>query len=151
MIRLFLAAGVSAAALVLAMPAAAQDEAAAAPAMEFGSWGVDPASLDSAVRPGDDFFAYVNGKWVRDNPLPPEFTRYGAFDALSEKSTADIKTLVDELIAANPAPGTSERRIVDAYNAYLDTAAIDAAGLAPAQPWLDRIRGAGNLADLAEL
>jgi putative endopeptidase len=150
MLRQILAAGVSAGALMLAIPAAAQD-AAAPPAMEFGTWGVDPATLDSTVKPGDDFFAYVNGEWVRDNPLPAEFTRYGAFDALSEKSTADIKTLVDELIAANPAPGTTERRIVDAYNAYINTAAIDAAGLAPARPWLDKIERARDLSDLAEL
>ncbi|HEU4652142.1 MAG TPA: M13 family metallopeptidase, partial [Croceibacterium sp.] len=156
MIRQILAAGVSAAALALAMPAAAQaspspEEASVLPVMEFGTWGVDPALLDSTVKPGDDFFAYVNGKWIRDNPMPAEFTRFGAFDLLNEKSIADVKALVDELVAANPAPGTSERRIVDAYNAYMDTAAIDAAGLAPAKPWLDRINGAKDLADLAEL
>ena len=152
MIRLILAAGISAAALAFAVPAAAQDgEAAPPPAMSFGTWGFDPATLDPAVKPGDDFFAYANGKWVRENPMPAEFTRYGAFDLLGEKSTADVKRLVDDLVAANPAPGTPERRLVDAYSAFMDTAAIDAAGLVPAQPYLDRIRGARTLAELVRL
>ncbi len=150
MIRHLLAAGVSAAALALAVPAVAQDEAPL-PTMSFGTWGVDPATLDPAVDPGDDFFAYANGKWVRENPIPPEFASFGAFDLLGEKSTADVKQLVDELVAAEPAPGTPERRIVDAYNAYYNTAAIESAGLAPARPYLDRIRNAANLEQLAEL
>ena len=155
MIRTILAAGASLAALALTAPAAAQDSAASAPAtlpaMSFGTWGFDPASLDPTIDPGDDFFAYANGKWIAANPIPAEFTSYGAFESLEEKSTADVKTLVDELVAAKPAPGTTERRIVDAYDAYMDTAAIDAAGLAPAKPWIDKIQGAANLTELAEL
>ena len=151
MIRQILAAGVSAAALALSLPAAAQEASTAPPTMDFGTWGINPASIDPAVDPGDDFFAYVNGKWVRENPMPPEYSSFGAFDILGEKSTSDVKALVDDLIASNPAPGTPERRIVDAYNGYMDTAAIEAAGLAPARPWLDRIAAARTLADLAGL
>jgi putative endopeptidase len=151
MIRRIIAIGVSATALAWSLPAAAQDESTAPPTMDFGTWGIDPGSIDPAVDPGDDFFAYVNGKWVRENPMPPEFSRFGAFDILGEKSTSDVKQLVDELVAANPAPGTPERRIVDAYLAYVDTAAIEAAGLAPAQPHLARIQAAASLQELAEL
>jgi len=151
MIRHLLAIGVSATALALSLPAAAQDESTAPPTMDFGTWGVAPGTIDPAVDPGDDFFAYVNGKWVRENPMPAEYSRFGAFDILGEKSTSDIKQLVDDLVAANPAPGTPERRIVDAYLAYTDTAAIEAAGLAPAQPYLDAIKGAASLEQLAAL
>ena len=156
MIRQILAAGVSAVALSMALPAAAQEAAPAAdaiapPTMDFGTWGINPATIDPAVDPGDDFFAYVNGKWVRENPMPPEYSRFGAFDILGEKSTSDVKRLVDDLVASNPAPGTPERRIVDAYLAYEDTAAIEAAGLAPAQPYLQQIRSARSLEQLAEL
>jgi len=151
MIRQFLAIGVSATALVLSMPAAAQQESTAPPTMDFGTWGIEPSTIDPAVDPGDDFFAFVNGKWVRENPMPAEYSRFGAFDILGEKSTSDVKELVDELVATNPAPGTSERRIVDAYLAYENTAAIDAAGLAPAQPHLARIEAADSLEELAEL
>jgi putative endopeptidase len=151
MIRHLFAVGVSAAALALSLPVAAQEVSTAPPTMEFGTWGFDPAALDPTVKPGDNFFEYVNGKWVRENPLGAEYTRFGSFDVLGEKATSDVEALVRDLVASSPAPGTPERRIVDAYNAYMNTAAIDAAGLAPAQPYLDRIRGAKSLAELAEL
>ena len=128
MIRQLLAIGVSATALALSLPAAAQDGSTAPPTMDFGTWGIEPGSIDAAVDPGDDFFAYVNGKWVRENPMPAEYSRFGAADILREKSTSDVKTLVDDLVAANPAPGTPERRIVDAYLAYNDTAASGNSG-----------------------
>lgn len=145
-------------ALALAAPLAAQDakpvadEASKLPTMSFGSWGFDPASIDRSVDPGDDFFAYANKKWLEANPLPPEFSRFGSFNLLAEKSTADVKALVDELVAKDPAALTAdEKRIVDAYRAYFDTAAINAAGLAPAKPYLDKIKGADTLAALVAL
>ncbi|KUO54592.1 MAG: zinc metalloprotease [Sphingomonadales bacterium BRH_c3] len=159
MIKTLLAAGGSAIALALATPAFADDQGdkgaqqpAAAPAMDFGSWGVDPEMLDDSIDPGDDFFAYVNKKWLDANPLPPEFSCFGAFNLLREKSTSDVKALIDDLVAKDVAMLSSdEKRIVDAYNAYLDVAAIDAAGMSAAQPYLDKIVTANSLADLAML
>ncbi|WP_374407803.1 M13 family metallopeptidase [Pelagerythrobacter sp.] len=158
MIRTLLSAGASALALTLAAPSLAQDTPAAPaeetpmPTMSFGEWGYDPSGIDQSVDPGDDFFAYANEKWLEANPLPPEFSRFGAFNLLREKSTSDVKTLVDELVAKDPASLSSdEKRIVDAYNAFLDTQAIDAAGLAPAKPYLDAIAGADDLSALATL
>ena len=160
MSKTFFTAGVSAIVLAFAAPAIAQDTASAAPAaeetplptMEFVDWGFDPASLSQDIDPGDDFFAYANQKWLDANPLPPEFSRFGAFNLLREKSTADVQALINELTSKDPAALTAnEKRIVDAYNAYLDTDAINAAGLAPAQPYLDEIKGADTLASLAVL
>ncbi len=158
MIRPILSAGVSALVLALAQPVLAQSApaatpapASAAPTMNFGTWGFDPASVDGAVKPGNDFNEYVNGKWVRENPIPAEYSRFGAFNLLNEKSVADVEALVAELVAANPAAGTQERRIVDAYQSYLDTAAINAAGLAPAQPYLAKIAAARDLTGLVTL
>jgi len=119
--------------------------------MTFGTWGVDPTTLDPSVRPGDDFFAYVNGKWVRENPIPAEFSRYGSFTFLDEKSKADLSTLIQELVAKQHPAGSKEQRIVDAYNAYLDTAAIDAKGLAPAYTYLTKIYEAQDLPALTTL
>ena len=169
MIRTFLATA-SVAALAIAAPAAAhegdapdgiemllQDAGAgegetATPTMSFGEWGVDTSLLSDTIDPGDDFFAYVNQKWLDANPLPPEYSRFGAFNLLREKSTSDVNTLVDSLLKKPAAQLTSdEKRIVDAYNSYFDTDAINAAGLAPAQPYLDKIRDAGTLAELATL
>lgn len=121
------------------------------PQMYFGSWGIDPEAIDPAVKPGDDFYAYVNGKWIRENPIPAEYGRYATFTFLDEKSKSDIQTLIDELVAGDPAPGTMERRIVDAYEAFLDTDAIEARGMTPVYPYLTRIYEARDLAELAVL
>ncbi|HWK41233.1 MAG TPA: M13 family metallopeptidase [Croceibacterium sp.] len=154
MIRQIFAASVSGAALALATPAFAQDEAAERtppPQMTFGTWGVETSLLDTSIKPGDDFFDYVNGKWIAANPIPPEFSRYGSFNFLSENATTNVEKLITELAASNPPAGSQARRIADAYNAFLDTAAIDARGLTPAQPYLDRIRQAGDLSALTAL
>ena len=162
--------GASLAALALSAPALANDDAhmhkdgievlladgdeaaSALPTMSFGTWGVDPALIETGVKPGDDFFAFVNQRWIDANPLPPEFSRLGAFTLLGEKSTYDVKALMDDLLAKDAAMLTAdERRIIDAYRSYLDTDAIEAAGLAPAKPHLDRIMGAMTLDDLAML
>lgn len=122
------------------------------PTMSFGTWGVDTDLLSDTVDPGDDFFAYVNQEWLEANPLPDEYSRFGAFNLLREKSTSDVKTLMDELVAKDPAMlSHDERRIVEMYDAYLDTAAIDAAGLTPARPYLDALIGATTLDELAML
>ena len=150
-----LALGASALALAMSAPAFADDAATEdvpTPTMSFGEWGFDPATLSTDVDPGDDFFAYANQKWLDANPLPAEFSRFGAFNLLREKSTADVKALVDQLTSKDPATlSADESRIVEAYNAYLDTAAIEAAGLAPAQPYLTAIQDADTLAALAEV
>ncbi|NQX94278.1 MAG: M13 family metallopeptidase [Erythrobacter sp.] len=122
------------------------------PTMSFGSWGVDPSLLSSEIAPGDDFFGYVNQNWLDANPLPSSFGRFGAFTLLGEKSTTDVKALMDELVAKDPASLTSdEARLVAVHNAFLDTDAINAAGLAPAQPYINAIVGASSMDDLAML
>ncbi|MBX9875804.1 MAG: M13 family metallopeptidase, partial [Beijerinckiaceae bacterium] len=131
------------------------DTAAAAPALptiDFGTWGFQPSGIATDIKPGDDFDAYANKRWVDANPLPAEFSRIGAFTLLDEKSTADVKALMDELAARDAASlSGDEKRILDAYRTYLDTGAIEAAGLAPAQPYLAKIAAARSLDDLARL
>ncbi|MEQ8826790.1 MAG: M13 family metallopeptidase N-terminal domain-containing protein, partial [Parvibaculum sp.] len=153
-------------ALAVALPASAHEGAGAietladdaaeegaeseTPTMSFGEWGVDPELLSDEIAPGDDFFAYVNQEWLDANPLPAEYSRFGAFNLLREKSTTDVKALMDELTAKPRAElSADERRIVDAYETHLDTAAIDAAGLEPARPYLNEIVAATSLDRLA--
>ncbi len=160
MIRTILAAGASALALGLATPALSDDHTEAnmaeetneLPTMSFGEWGFDPATLSPDVDPGDDFFAYANQEWLDANPLPAEFSSFGAFNLLREKSTSDVKTLVDELNAKDPASLTAnEKRIVAVYDSYLDTDAIDASGMSAAQPYLERIQAADSIDALLTL
>ena len=148
MIRKLLVTSASVLGLAVAAPALAQDEA---PTMDFGTWGVDLSQIDETVDPGDDFNAYTNAKWVAANEIPADRQRYGAFDMLREDAVHDVEELVRDLVASNPAPGTTARRIVDAYNAFNDVEAIDATGLAPAQPYLQEIFTAPDLDRLVQL
>ena len=74
------------------------EQAAAAPATRkptFGTFGIDLSAMDTSVKPGDDFYRYVNGKWVSSFTMPADKARYGVFDALRDKSEMDVRTLLD--------------------------------------------------------
>jgi len=118
---------------------------------DFSGSGLQLQYVDKAVKPGDDFDAHVNGKWQTAFVMPADKTRYGSFNVLDDISQDRLKSILDELVAKKPAPGTAEDKIAAVYSAYLNTAAIDAAGLAPAQPWLDRIAAVRSADDLAQL
>jgi len=148
MLRHILALGASATALALAFPAAGQSDTTPMPPIVTGTWGVDLTQLDPAVKPGDDFNAYVNGKWIAANPVPPQLSWMGVVPILRENTRANVRQLVDTLVASNPAPGTSERRVADAYAAFMNTDAIEAAGMTRAAPYLQRIAQAPDLASL---
>jgi len=109
--------------------------------------GIQPSWMDKSVKPGDDFFAYANGTWVKNTPIPPDRSRIGGFfiaDQLREKNT---RALFDQILKSNPASGT-DALIANYYKAYFDTDAIDHAGMAPAKADLDAI---GRIADKHQL
>ncbi len=142
----------------LAMPLAANADTAAASAEidgyripTFGGWGVNPADIDPAVKPGDDFFAYVNGKWERSEVIPPQYPYSGVALALVLGAEKSVRQIVEDLVATPQAPGSDGQRIADSYRAFVDQNAINAAGMAPAQPYFDRIMAARTRADLAAL
>ena len=117
----------------------------------WGQWGVNLDNVKTGVNPGDDFFVYVNGKWLDTFEIPSDRTRYGSFTLLAEKSEQRVRKIIDELAAAKPDPSTLEGKVATIYNAYLDTDAIEARGLAPVQPYLDRIQAMETREDLANV
>ena len=126
-------------------------ETAEAPASrgtpEIGSFGFDTAGMDKSVAPGTDFYNYANGAWERNTPIPDDKSNYGMFTVLADLSLERTRGIL-EGERANP-----NSQIGNAYAAYLDTAAIEAKGLAPVQPWLTRIKAtdkAGYAALVAE-
>ena len=121
-----------------AAPKAATD----ASAQDWGAFGVQTRYIDKTARPGDDFNRYVNGKWLDATEIPADKTRYGSFIVLDDLSQQRLRGILDGLVAAKPAAGTDEGRIADAYKAFLDTATIDAKGMAPLQPYLAKIGAA---------
>jgi len=100
--------------------------------------GINVAWMDKSVAPGDDFFAYANGTWAKTTEIPADRSNIGAHfiaDQLREKNTRE---LFDAIIKAKPTSG-SDALIANYYNAYVNTDAIDRAGLAPAKADLDAI------------
>jgi putative endopeptidase len=108
-------------------PAAAPQLAQA----QIGKWGLDLSARDPSVKPGDDFYRYANGHWLDANHIPPDRARWGSFDELEERSQQQVRALIEALPADAPA-GSVAQKVGDYYRAYLDTAATEAAGLAPA-------------------
>jgi len=117
----------------------------------WGNWGIDLTVEDASVKPGDNFYGFTNGKWLDSFVIPADRSRYGSFDLLAEKSEQRVRKIIDDLAATKPSTDTSDGKIAAYYNAYMNTDAIEAAGLAPAQPYLDKIKAVSSLDDLAVL
>ena len=136
-------------ALALAAPLSAETPQPAK--AEWGRFGIQTRWIDTATRPGDDFNRYVSGKWEDAVQIPPDKTRIGAFMSLRDLSEDRLHAILERLVAGQPAPGSAEARVADAYKAFMGVAAINAAGLAPARPVLDRIAAAKTTEDLLAL
>lgn len=101
---------------------------------------LDPANLDTTIRPGDDFFMYANGTWLKNNPIPGDQTRWGSFNELQENNYKALHDLLDA--AANnksAAKGSADQKVGDMYRSGMDSAAIDKAGITPLSGVLARI------------
>lgn len=103
---------------------------------------LDPANMDTTVRPGDNFFLYANGTWLKNTPIPASETRWGSFNLLAENNYNALHTLLDEAAANKDAKkGSAEQKVGDMYRSGMDTVAIDKAGLTPMNGILSRIDG----------
>jgi putative endopeptidase len=139
----YLGQAIVAATLLLGGCAAPPTPPAAAPS------GLDARLADPTVRPQDDLFRAVNGRWLDVTEIPADKARYGAFVQLRDLSDARVRSLLDELAARPQASGTDEAKVAAYYRSFVDTAAIDRAGLAAVKPFLDGIDALGTPADLA--
>jgi putative endopeptidase len=91
---------------------------------------IDLANMDLNVKPGDDFFRYVNGTWMKNNEIPPEYSQYGAFTILYENNQVQLRTLVEEVSAQKDAKnGSVSQKIRDLYNSGMDSARINEVGV----------------------
>jgi putative endopeptidase len=101
---------------------------------------IDPANFNTSVRPQDDFYEYVNGNWIKKNPIPATETGWGNFNVLNEKSQAALRSICEESAAnTKAAAGSNEQKIGDFFASGMDSAAIEAEKLYAIQPMLDRI------------
>jgi len=132
------------AAPILAQPAAPRPSAAS----RFMPWGVDLAARDLAIKPGDDFWRYANNTWFQHNPIPGDRTSWGVGTLLSEDVELQLRDIVQ---TADRGTDPVSRQVAAFYASYMDEAGIEARGLAPARPWLDRIAAAQTRDDLLHL
>jgi len=102
------------------------------------------ADLDASANACQDLNAYVNGKWLKANPVPADRTTWGSFEVLAERTLAIQHALVEQIAQAQPAAGSIEAKLGDVWRTGMDEAAIDAAGIAPLQPQLKAIAGLKN-------
>jgi putative endopeptidase len=111
--------------------------------------GIQVANMDRSVKPGDNFYLYANGDWIKKTEIPSDRYYVGVFsilDDLANKRTAD---LIQEAAKANVASGSPQHKIADLYNSYMDEKAIEANDLAPIKPHLDKIAAIRNKKELA--
>ena len=106
--------------------------------------GIDPASFSSVIKPSADLFRYVNGPWIDTYRLPDDRARYGSFDKLAEDAENQIRDILEE----DDCPAAISQAL---YRSFLDTEAIERAGLEPIQSELDAIDGAHDKAELTRV
>ena len=93
--------------------------------------GVNRADMDLSVRPGDDFYEYAGGGWMKANPLKPEYSSYGIFNLLAEKNREQLRDLFAELAKTEHAKGTVDQKVIDIYNLAMDSVRLNREGAAP--------------------
>jgi predicted metalloendopeptidase len=97
--------------------------------------GLDPSTFDRSVRPQDDLYRFVNGKWLDGTPIPADRVTYGTFEELSERADHDVRRIIESLEGS----GGSERQIRDLYASMMDEARVEALGATPILEELERI------------
>lgn len=136
-------------ALGLALSFTAPAALAAESKPQLGSFGIELANRDTSVKPGDDFDRYANGAWFDSYTLKDYETRYGSFNALSDRAEEQTRAIVEELTARKDLkPGSNEQRVRDYYASFMNKAARDAAGIKPLAPILQRIERIDSIAKL---
>ena len=113
---------------------------------------VDKSNMDFNVKPGDDFYLFVNGNWIRNNPIPGGHSAWGAFDEVDERNARIIRGILEDAQQDKAAPkGSTVQLLRDFYRAATDTAAIEKAGAKQLEPYFAEIDGLRNKEDLARL
>lgn len=110
-----------------------------------GTKFIDPAHIDSSVAPGDNFYLFANGTWMKNNPIPGTETRWGSFNLLEDFNKKALKGILEETSAkSGQQAGSAEQQVGDLFASGMDTTAIEKAGISAIQPQLDRIQAIQN-------
>ena len=125
--------------------------AAACPQSLFAqeTHGISVDNIDRSVKPGDDFYHYANGAWIKRTEIPPDRVGMDVWTKLADVGNKRMADLIAEIAKSNPAAGSPTRKVADLYNSYMDEASIEAKGLTPLRPHLDAIAAIKDKRQLA--
>jgi putative endopeptidase len=119
----------------------------ATPAFAAAPVGVDIAAMDRSVAPGNDFYRFANGRWMKRTAIPADQSNWGSFTTLGQEALTRTRALIEA--AAKSPPGSEPRKVADFYASFMDERGIEAKGLAPLAPELAAIAAIKNKAELA--
>ncbi|MDX1509225.1 MAG: M13-type metalloendopeptidase, partial [Woeseiaceae bacterium] len=111
--------------------------------------GINTGDMDKSVRPGDDFFMYMNGAWVAETEIPADKASYSVFAYLNDEAQENVKAIIEESATGDFAKGSDEQKVGDMYRSFMDWETRNARGLEPLQPELERIDAIESHDDLA--
>lgn len=110
--------------------------------------GISVAEMDRSIQPGDDFYRYANGEWLRKTVIPPDRAGVSVFSQLDDLSKHRVAALIEDLVKSSPTD-EGERKIADLYRSYMDEAGIETKGLKPLQAEFAAINAIKDKRDLA--
>ena len=110
------------------------------------------SNMDTTINPAEDFFRYCNNNWLINNPIPEEYSTYGAFTEIDQHNEILIQDIIDEASKdANAKQGSMAQKIRDFYNAVMDSVAINERGYTELLPYFEKVNAMTDKAQLAEL
>jgi endothelin-converting enzyme/putative endopeptidase len=129
--------------VLLSFPGVAQQTA------EQSTHGIQVQNIDRSAKPGDDFYQYANGEYLKRTEIPPDRAAVGVFNKLADLANKRTADLIEEIAKSNPAAGSETRKIADLFNSYMNEDAIEKRALEPLRPHLDAIKAIKDKKDLA--
>ncbi len=116
-----------------------------------GRSGIDLSYADSGIRAQDDLFVHLNARWLAEHEIPADRSADGTFYALRDRAESDVRTIIETAQGAAAEPGSESRKIGDLYASFMDTEAVEDAGLAPIADELAAVRAVADRTELAAL
>ena len=116
---------------------------------KLGTFGVDLNNVDQSVKPGDDFFRYVNGRWLDETEIPADKSNYGSFSVLADQAELRVRNIIETAAETGDKGSAAQKRIGALFTSYMDTDTIEAKGMTPLKAGIDAIYALESHGDIA--